>query len=122
MVGARLRTDMRPLGIWLLALGGLCGCAGASWWSLAREAIAAIRAVDSSHLIILDPLAGVDGGYGVPSGVPERIVIDDPNLLYDIHFYEPAEYVNQGAPWMSGAPADGGRYPDDTGEASSTTS
>jgi endoglucanase len=87
---------------------------GAGWWSLAEDAVAAIRSADSRHLIILNPLAGANGSYGVPTGVAERVLFDDPNLVYDVHFYEPADYVNQGAPWIPDAPADGGRYPDDT--------
>ncbi len=85
---------------------------GASWWSLADDTISGIRTVDSNHLVIVNPLAGVNGNYGLSGGAVEYKLVYDTNVLYDIHFYEPSDFVFQGASFMTNAPSVGAVYPD----------
>jgi endoglucanase len=85
---------------------------GTSWWSLAERTVSAIRSVDPNHVIVIDPLYGTNGTYGVPPSILRRRRLADNNLLYDVHFYEPADYTHQGAHWTTGVGTEGGKYPD----------
>jgi hypothetical protein len=54
--------------------------------------IAFIREVDSSTPIILD-----GGEWASPTGLAAITPVDDANVLYSFHFYEPWEYTNLNA-------------------------
>lgn len=83
--------------------------------SLAERTITAIRENDKNHLLIVDALAGVEMGYGMGKVKPQKLVqgVYDNNLMYDFHFYAPALYTHQGAPWTDLGDVDG-YYPDST--------
>jgi endoglucanase len=84
---------------------------GQQWKDLARELVAAVRSVDTNHLLVVDGIYGVNGRYGA-AGIDQHFLVDDKNVMYDFHFYEPIKYTRQYASWVEGPLKDGGRYPD----------
>ncbi len=72
----------------------------AQWEKLANQLITEIRTEDKHHLIIVErPL--IQGG--------ELFLVDDDNVMYEAHFYDPGHYTEQYS-FPSGR-ADGGPYP-----------
>ena len=68
-----------------------------AWFPIQRRLVSAIRSVAPGHTI-------VTGGPNWSSldGLLRSRPLDDPNLLYTFHFYEPFEFTHQGAPWVNG--------------------
>ena len=87
---------------------------GDAWQNLLKRTVSAIREVDDRHVLIADPLYGTNGTYTVPDDVDRRILLDDDQVLYDIHFYEPYEYTMQGAHWTGDDSAEAQQYPDES--------
>lgn len=56
------------------------------WVDYAAELAAAIRAVDANHLLQVEQSFAADSA---------PFVLDDPNVLYDLHFYDPWQFVSQ---------------------------
>lgn len=69
----------------------------AAWFPIQRRLVSTIRAAAPRHTI-------VTGGPNWSSldGLLKCRPLDDPNVLYTFHFYEPFEFTHQGAPWVSG--------------------
>ncbi|MGO4120086.1 glycoside hydrolase family 5 protein [Arthrobacter sp. YAF16] len=84
---------------------------GEQWKVLAGQLVAAVRSEDQNHLLVVGGIYGVNGSYGF-SGVDQHFLVDDDNVVYDFHFYEPIKYTHQYASWVEGPVQDGGRYPD----------
>jgi len=84
---------------------------GDEWRRLAAEMAGAIRAVDPDHLLIVGPVYGTERAYR-PIGAGDQFLIDDANVMYDFHFYEPIAFTHQTAGWLARPIPDGGRYPD----------
>ena len=84
---------------------------GQQWQDFARELVAAVRSVDRNHLLVVGGIYGVNGRYGA-AGIDQHFLVDDKNVVYDFHFYEPIKYTHQYASWVEGPIKDGGRYPD----------
>jgi endoglucanase len=84
---------------------------GEQWKVLAGQLVAAVRSEDPNHLLVVGGIYGVNGRYGT-SGVDQHFLVDDDNVVYDFHFYEPIKYTHQYASWVEGPVQDGGRYPD----------
>ena len=84
---------------------------GAQWRRLAGDMASAIREVDTNHLLVVGALYGVDRTY-TAFGEEFQFLIDDDNVLYDFHFYEPVEFTHQSADWLERPIVDGGIYPD----------
>lgn len=84
---------------------------GDQWRAFAAELATAIRAVDPEHLMIVGPVYGTEGAYR-PLDAGAQFLIDDPNVMYDFHFYDPVEFTHQTADWLDRPIPDGGRYPD----------
>lgn len=84
---------------------------GDAWRRLAAEMARAIRAVDPNHLLIVGPVYGTERTYR-PVGPRDQFLIDDANVMYDFHFYEPIVFTHQTAGWLAQPIPDGGRYPD----------
>ncbi|RKO19849.1 hypothetical protein D7Z96_19915 [Pseudarthrobacter phenanthrenivorans] len=84
---------------------------GQQWKDLAQKLVAAVRSVDRNHLLVVGGIYGVNGRYGT-AGIDPHFLVDDTNVVYDFHFYEPIKYTHQYASWVEGPIQDGGRYPD----------
>ncbi|MGY1644095.1 glycoside hydrolase family 5 protein [Geodermatophilus sp. SYSU D00703] len=84
---------------------------GQQWRDLAADLVGAVRAVDPNHLLVVGSLYGVDGRYGT-DGLDPHFLVDDDNVVYDFHFYEPIDYTHQYAAWVEGPIQDGGAYPE----------
>jgi endoglucanase len=70
------------------------GIDDAVWGEMQRQAIAAIRAVDPVHTVIVSP--GSMGSYDHLALLPRYA---DPNLIYTFHFYDPFLFTHQGSNW-----------------------
>lgn len=66
------------------------------WMELAQATIDSIRLVDQNHMIVHECLYGVWGDWETDWNDPENCVflVDDPNVLYDFHFYAPLDYTH----------------------------
>lgn len=84
---------------------------GEQWKALSRQMVAAVRSEDPNHLLVVGGIYGVNGSYGT-AGIDRHFLVDDKNVVYDFHFYEPIRYTHQYASWIEGPVQDGGRYPD----------
>jgi endoglucanase len=84
----------------------------AEWKALAQRTVAAIREVDGNHVIVIEPLNSIEGvdGFKLPPS-KRQFAIDDPQVMYDIHFYLPFDYAFQKMTLLDFG--DGGKYPDD---------
>ncbi len=75
------------------------------WKSLAARLLAAVRAVDRNHLVVVERILG-DKSRGADShnvdqnGEMNFFLLDDPNVLYEFHFYLPFPFTHQNADWM----------------------
>lgn len=84
---------------------------GEQWQDFAQQLVDAVRSVDQSHLLVIGGVYGVNGRYGT-DGIDPHFLVDDDNVVYDFHFYEPIKYTHQYASWVEGPVQDGGKYPD----------
>lgn len=84
---------------------------GDQWRSFAQELVDEIRSVDKNHLLIVGALYGVEGRYGLKN-IDRHFLVNDRNVMYDFHFYEPLRFTHQKAGWMERPVSEGGRYPD----------
>lgn len=80
------------------------------WQQLAERLSTQIRVVDQNHLLFVERANFVKGqaeteAYNFPT-------INDPNVVYEFHLYDPIRYTHQLFPWAY--PADGGSYPDES--------
>jgi len=69
----------------------------AAWFPVRRRLASAIRAAAPLHTIVA-------GGPNWSSldGLLNSEPLEDDNVLYTFHFYEPFEFTHQGAPWVRG--------------------
>lgn len=84
---------------------------GSQWRAFANRLVDSIREVDPDHLLIVGKLYGVDDGY-TTGDARVQFLVDDPNVMYDFHFYQPIDYTHQYASWIDRPMGDGGSYPD----------
>lgn len=70
------------------------GISDAAWNSTQQEVVAAIRAVDDKHTIIIGP-----AGWNSFQNLDAMPVYNDDNLIYTFHFYDPFLFTHQGASW-----------------------
>ncbi len=70
------------------------GISDVEWGTIQQHVIDAIRAVDSTHTIIVGPANW--NGYDHLSYLPDY---SDEKLIYTFHFYEPFLFTHQGAGW-----------------------
>jgi hypothetical protein len=80
------------------------------WERLARRTVAAIREVDRRHLVVVERVNGVYPGGLLrrprPSdwasdrnGALNFFRVDDGNVMYEAHYYQPVAFTHQGATW-----------------------
>lgn len=67
----------------------------AQWWDLAERTVDAIRAVDAHHILFVE--------LPMNAGAQFRLV-DDPNVVYSYHDYEPFVVTHAGAEWVGDSP------------------
>jgi endoglucanase len=83
------------------------------WKSLANRTISAIRAVDPQHVIFIERVSAV-GRDWAENAERNFFLVDDPNVVYEFHFYKPFHFTHQSAPWVDYA-AEETRYPNPEG-------
>jgi len=66
----------------------------AAWLPIQERLLAAIRAVAPEHTLI-----ATGALWSSRETLLEMTPLDDPNLVYDFHFYEPFVFTHQGATW-----------------------
>ena len=68
----------------------------AGWFPVRRRLVSTIRAEAPLHTIVA-------GGpqWSSLDGLLTSVPLDDDNVLYTFHFYEPFEFTHQGAPWVA---------------------
>lgn len=79
------------------------------WGGLAQNMINAIRQVDNNHIIFVERALYVKGNYLDDENYNFPIV-NDSNLVYEFHSYEPFLYTHQLLDFAN--LGDGGKYPD----------
>lgn len=79
-----------------------CPPTNQKWISFAQELTDLIRTVDKNHLVIVEQSFAADN---------KPFVLNGTNIMYDVHFYESAEYSNQ-LLYTEAGRGDGGSYPD----------
>lgn len=84
---------------------------GDQWRSLAADLVKVIREVDQNHLLIVGMLYGTERRYKIKED-DYQFLVDDDNVMYDFHFYQPIEFTHQHASWVDPPLGDGGQYPD----------
>ena len=70
------------------------GITTAAWCQIQQKVIAAIRAIDAKHTIVVGP-----SGYNSYNELANMPVYTDTNLIYTFHFYDPFMFTHQGATW-----------------------
>ncbi len=70
------------------------GIDDATWNDIQQDVVAAIRAVDTEHTIIVGP-----ANWNSYHNLDAMPVYDDDNLIYTFHFYDPFLFTHQGATW-----------------------
>jgi len=66
------------------------------WGSIQNQVIAAIRADDTKHTIVVG-----GAGWNTYTELKNLPVYTDPKLLYTFHFYDPFMFTHQGASWTT---------------------
>ncbi|MCX6333105.1 MAG: glycoside hydrolase family 5 protein [Bacteroidia bacterium] len=70
------------------------GMSTSVWGAIQNQAIAAIRAYDTKHTIVVG-----GSGWNTYTELKNLPVYNDANLLYTFHFYDPFMFTHQGATW-----------------------
>lgn len=92
------------------------------WEELARAAVAAIRQEDPRHLVVIERVNAVYPGgwfrrFRLEDWNPDRngelnfFVVNDTNVMYEFHFYQPVQFTHQGAPWLGALTRSSASYP-----------
>src|SRR5450432_2834909 len=81
------------------------------WQDLASRITAAIRTVDTNHMVIVERTNAVGADFSSDASM-NLFTVSDKNVLYEFHFYDPSDYTFQLQPWNN--TPDGGMYPDAT--------
>jgi endoglucanase len=81
------------------------------WQALATRIATSIRTVDTNHMILVERTNAVAGDWNNDVNM-NLFAIDDANVAYEFHFYEPTDYTFQLQPWNN--TPEGGSYPDPT--------
>src|SRR5204863_6619927 len=81
------------------------------WEDLTERTITAIRSVDENHIVFVERPIAVAGSFNADAD-ENLYTVDEPNAVYESHFYDPSDYTFQLEPWTTNP--DGGSYPDAT--------
>jgi len=88
------------------------------WQALANRTAKAIREVDRNHLLIVERVNSIAKQWKNDADM-NFFLIDDPDVVYTFHFYEPFAYTHQFAGWAH--MGEGGKYPDEQAVAHADT-
>lgn len=80
------------------------------WQALAQKTVNSIRTVDKNHAIIIERVNSIAKSWTAIDDDFNFFKIDDNNIVYTFHFYDPIEYTHQNTAWTT--LGDGGKYPD----------
>ncbi|MBN2804747.1 MAG: cellulase family glycosylhydrolase [Deltaproteobacteria bacterium] len=75
------------------------------WHELAGRLVSEVRKVDPYHIFFIERINGVEGDWNEDSA-RNFFLVDDPNIVYEFHFYKPFHFTHQGAPWVDFAALD----------------
>ncbi len=81
------------------------------WTDLASRTVASIRDVNQHHMIFVER-ANAIGGDWAENTDRNFFKVDDPNVVYEFHFYKPYHFTHQNAEWSDFAAREGW-YPDE---------
>jgi endoglucanase len=76
------------------------------WGSLASRIAASVRTIDRKHLVVVERVLG-DKGLGADQGNANQngemnfVLLNDPNIMYEFHFYLPSRFTHQNADWLA---------------------
>jgi endoglucanase len=79
------------------------------WQDLASKITAAIRSVDTNHMVFVERTNAVNGDFAYDANM-NLFTQADKNTVYEFHFYDPTDYTFQLQPWNNSP--EGGAYPD----------
>jgi len=79
------------------------------WQQLAQATARAIREVDTRHPVIVERVNAVGGRWESDADM-NFVTIDDPNVIYTFHFYEPFRFTHTHAPWANMQNVEGGQW------------
>lgn len=80
------------------------------WHDLAARLIKAVREEDPGHILFIERVNAINGDWQEDED-RNFFLVDDPNVVYEFHFYKPLHFTHQGAPWADFV-AQETRYPD----------
>ncbi len=83
----------------------------AKWNAIQQNVLQTIRTIDTKHTIIVTP-----AGWGSYNNLDDMPVLDDDNIIYSFHFYDPFLFTHQGATWSNMGPLRGVPFPYDADE------
>jgi len=79
------------------------------WQQLAQRTASAIREVDRRHTVIVERVNAIAGQWDNDAEM-NFVTIDDANLVYTFHFYEPFAFTHTHAPWANMTHVEGGQW------------
>jgi len=80
------------------------------WQQLAQRITNEIRKEDRNHIVFVEKPIYIKNTGGEDANLNFPIINDD-NVVYEFHYYDPIEYTHQLFDWAF--PGDGGKYPDE---------
>ncbi len=89
------------------------------WQKLAQEITDSIRSVDPNHIVFVEKMCAVKytdtnlAEWKIFNEENNYVRIDDDNIVYEFHYYEPHMYTHQGFSWANTTDYDY-TYPDET--------
>jgi aryl-phospho-beta-D-glucosidase BglC (GH1 family) len=89
--------------------------ARSEWQQLAQAIARAIRGEDNRHPVVVERVNAVAGDWS-NDAMMNFVTIDDPNVIYTFHLYDPFDYTHQYASWVPYlSHREGGTYPNGAG-------
>lgn len=83
---------------------------GETYRQLLQSTVNELYALDSNRIFVIAPCYGTNG-MKHEDLLRDWFLLDNPNVIYDLHFYDPFSYTHQYAEWV-GVHEEGGVYPD----------
>ena len=72
------------------------------WYSVQAQILVAMRVGAPAHTLIADSNNRVGNRTSEPDALLQMRPVQDPNVVYNFHFYEPGVFTNQGAAFIPG--------------------